>query len=289
MSQRDEYYNSLPNYQNTERIRSLLLNGGPSLGVATRMITTKNAQSYVRGPRKGEWFPLIYYTCLKAEYADIVKALLRKGADVNKQPDCDTYDYLPFVCNSLFLKTIAKRFKGLPDKDTLERSIHHRLNVGDSKRLEYLVLLCIIQEDTIKEYVIARKDTVIIDILKTMIGYLTYVYTIKATQPGSTCNLTEETTNTIAKFHDCIEFLVRMGATKTQELFDYCVEHYLFELLRIVFTADTAFTKPIYHTQKNSTVAAILRPLLNDHRYVKTCEVCGVTPDPDVFNYNIRN
>ena len=98
-------------------------------------------------------------------------------------------------------------------------------------------------------------------------------------------NLTIETDNVIQKFLKVVQFLIKYKAPITKQTVKFCIDHYLYEIIPLL--GHDYITEPIYHTQMDSTLVAVIRPLLNDNRYVKTCTVTGHKPDPDVFNYNI--
>ena len=39
-----------------------------------------------------------------------------------------------------------------------------------------------------------------------------------------------------------------------------------------------------YHAYMPGEVASTLRPLLNDYRYAKTCEICNVVPNSEIYD-----
>jgi hypothetical protein len=226
----------------------------------------------------------------------MIKILLRSGADPDQQPDSDICDYLPFVCHSLFLKELSARHKGGAYTRTqiLDRSIAHRLNVGDAKRLIHLINLGLLDRATVQSY-ICDYPMVIEEKLQVMIRYLTYYFNVRiGAGTGTEVNFTKETKRVVEKFRTVVEFLIKYGAPVTEKAITLCIDHYLHEIL-LVFLPEsgqlpvTGISEPLYHTQMNSTKVAMLRPLLNDERYVKICSVTGHKPDPEVFNYNLMS
>jgi hypothetical protein len=289
MTERDKFYFQLPNYQHICNWKKLVDELQLSDAIAYWKLNRLDKNAYVK---KGHiWIPVVYYCCLDARKAPMVKKLLSGGCDIDKLPDGDKYDYLPFVCNSLFLTTISSLTKHHPYKSDpiLTNSIDSRINCGDSNRLTYLLNLGLLNQQTIIDYINDNGD-IILNKLQRMIKYLTYCYTVRGQSAqgqgigvGESINLKQETISVINKFATTFEFLIQYGAPCTEEACNFCIDHYLHEL-----TFMTNYTvMPVYHTQKNSTTAAILRPLLNDMRYVKTCALCKVEPDKDVYEYNI--
>lgn len=300
MSERDDFYNSLP-YSGILRAWKDILDHG-DIGDAVAYWTEHNeldVNAYIKrsqgqGQGQGQqWVPVVYYCCLKSEWAAMTQHLMMTGADIDRLPDADRYDYLPFVCNSLYLIAIAKKTKHRPYtmSSVLVRSINNRLNGGDSRRLTHLMQLGLLTESSISHVIKMSRD-VILDKLQSMVKYLTYVYNVRA--PSGNLNVKTETGDTINKFMSTAKFLIAHGAPCTVEAVNYCIEYYLHEFIPVLIRyvgsgsgSGADVEEPVYHTQKNSTLTAVLRPLLNDHRYVETCKVCSAIPDEDVFQYNI--
>lgn len=287
-STRDTYYQNLESYKYLKEWVALMKCGKITTAIKYWKTNRLDPNSYVQ-KATDNWVPVFYYSCLDPQRGSMVKYLLgRKNLDPTLSPDSDNYDYLPFVCASLFLKTLVSKIP-LPYKRNviLDRSIQHRFNAGDATRLGHLITLGAIEEDTIKEIIAGTKD-IIYDKLEVMIKYLTYCYNIKA-QHNPDLNLTEETSKTIDKFRTTFTLMVNYGALRTQECIDYCIAHYLYELIPVLWTSNMTLSRPIYHTQMDRTHVAIMRPLLNDCRYEHICRVTGYMPDEDVYNYNIDN
>lgn len=287
MSERDNFYNSLPYSKRLHVWKDLIDKGNIKEAITywTKYQAELNVNAYVKKGK--QWLPVIYYCCLEYERSAMVRYLLMSGADVDCLPDADKYEYLPFICNSLYLIEIAKKTKHHPYKLTpvLSRSINNRLNGGDSRRLDHLMRLGLLSEDSV-QHVIRNSTDIILDKLQSMVTYLTYVYNVRATA-DSDLDIKDITYKTILKFVSTAEFLVAHNAPCTLAAANYCIDHYLYEFLPMFHASKVEWCDPVYHTQKNSTLTAILRPLLNDRRYVHTCSACDIEPDEDVYQYNI--
>lgn len=287
MSRRDIYYRSLANYHNLHEWQQLIKDG--EIGAAIAYWKAKGLRTgqntYVM-LKPDSWVSPLYFCCLSAQNGAMVKLLLSRGADPDQIPDSETADCLPFICHSLYLKTLGDRHKGGPFRrcDMLDRSICHRLSNGDSTRLVYLINLGLLDKETIEGYILEHSD-IILEKIQTMIKYLTYCYNVRAQQ--STLDLTEETEKTIRKFCNVTEFLIKYGAPVTEQAVQICICHYLYEILPILQTRYPVSVEPQYHTQMDGCYVAMVRPLLNDKRYVLTCKVTGHEPDPEVYNYDI--
>lgn len=289
MTTRESYYLQLPTYTSLKEWQTLIKDGKIS-----EAITFWKAKGLRHGLdcyvqlKSHSWVSPLYYCCLRADAGDMIKLLLRTGADPDQQPDSEVCDYLPFVCHSLYLKTLVAKHKGGPyiRCDMLDRSITHRLNVGNVRRLVHLINLKVLDCEIVRSYIRDNPD-IIEDKLQTMIRYLTYYYNVRT--QSEELNLTEETNRVTEKFRDTVEFLIRYGAQPTENAITLCLDHYLHEIWSAIVSKDAnkKVPPPQYHTQMNSTKVATLRPLLNDDRYVKMCLVTGHQPDPEVYNYDI--
>lgn len=287
MSKRDSYYQSQSCYHHLTEWKQLIDEKNTRAAISYwNAKGLKATDSYVK-IRTDSWVPVLYYCCLKAEYAEMARVLLMQGADPTQLPDSENACLLPFVCHSLYLKTLAKRNKKeYKCNAMLKRSIDGRLNVGDVRRLSNLVILGFLTNESIKSFIHDHKD-IITEKLKVMVKYLTFTYNIRTQQPtDQVLNLTEETSTTIKKFHDTVWYLLHHGAKVNAETMKLCVDNYLYEIIPL-FNGVVPVVEPKYHTQMDSTRVAIIRPLLNDQRYVLTCKATGYKPDPDVFNFNI--
>jgi len=290
MSRRDIYYKSLSNYHCLSQWQQLVRDGKIAAAASYwKAKALRSGQNTYVMLKPDSWVSPLYFCCLSAQNGAMVKLLLSRGADPDQIPDSDTADYLPFVCHSLFLKTLGDRHKGGPYgcSETLNRSICHRLNNGDSTRLVYLLKLGFLHKETIADY-ISEQPEIILEKLQTMIKYLTYCYNVRAQAHDHGLNLAEETEKTIRKFCNVTEFLIRYGAPVTEHAIEICVCHYLYEILPILQVRSVgSLPEPQYHTQMDGCYVAMVRPLLNDKRYVLTCAATGHSPDLEVFNYDI--
>jgi hypothetical protein len=291
--ERDQYYSQRSSFTYLERWRSLIKGGHVNEAITYwktyRLRGIKDC--YVK-LKANSWVPPLYYCCLSASYGEMVKVLLKMGADPDQLPDSDTLSYLPFVCHSLYLRTLAQKHQGGPYErgEILDRSIDGRLNSGAAHRLMHLITLGLLETDAVRSYVGDQRDSLIVDKLQVMIKYLTFCYNMRSqTDTEGTLNLTTETHRVVDKFRVTVKFLIDHGAPVTESTIEFCIDHYLFEILPVLGAGAGAgaFPVPKYHTQMDSTRVAILRPLLNDKRYVDICAVTGHEPDPDVHNCNI--
>jgi len=284
MSTRDSYYQNMSSYSCLKEWQSLIKDGQVPAAVsywkAKRL--RPGLDCYV-SVKPDSWVPPLYYCCTRKGTEEMVKVLLNAKADPEQKPDSDVCDLLPFVCDRIYLKTLATRCTVPLQRNTiLDRSITHRLNVGDTQRLEHLMQLGILPQKVITSYIADHPD-IIEDKLKVMIQYLNYYYNLHVDRTG----LAEQTCTILAKFRKAVQFLTQYGAQFTSGTIQLCIDYYLLEIIEL--EPEIEWPEPVYHTQMDSTKVAMLRPLLNDDRYVRTCVLTGHTPDPDVFNYDIKN
>jgi len=286
-STRDIYYKQLPSYSSLAEWQSLLTSGKISEAVAYwRQHRDLHPDMYVC--KRPNFWVTVFYLCLtRAEYAEMAKVIFRR-ADATLPPDADAYYLLPFVCHGLYLQALVTKILQHsipPDDSVIRHSISHVLDRGDICRLGHLVQLGYLSEVTLRSYVVTSDDVILCK-LQVMIKYLTYCYNVRR---DADLDLTKETCDTIYKFGQTVKFLMSYGAQWTQEATRLCTSHYIYEILDAHADASALYDveAPIYHTQMDATRVAILRPLLNDYRYVETCRVLGRVPDSDVYDYNI--
>lgn len=283
LSSRDKYYMSLPTYNHLKEWQNLIKDGRVSDAISYwKVKRIKNGPDCYVQLKADSWVSPLYFCSLHADTGDMIKLLLRTGASPDQRPDSDVCDYLPFVCQRLFLVTLAGKHT-YSRCDMLDRSISHRLNVGDSQRLVHLIKLRLLDKDVMRSY-ISDNPNIIEEKLQTMLRYLNYCYNVRA---QNSLNLTEETEKVVNKFRDTVEFLIQYGALVTDKAIKLCIDHYLYEILPVLTKSESL--EPLYHTQMDSTKVATMRPLLNDCRYVNTCSVLGCQPDPEVFNYDLTS
>jgi hypothetical protein len=288
-STRDQYYKGLPSYSNLREWQTLIKDGqyDTAIGYWKAKNLKHGRDCYVQ-LKPDNWVPPSYYCCVHGRSGDMIKFLMRVGADIDQLPDSDVCDYLPFACHSLFLRTLSSRHKGGSYKrcDILDRSIAHRLNAGDSQRLLHLITLGLLDHETLVSYV-SDNSNIIEQKLQAMIKYLTFCYNVR-TQGGDDLNLTVETNRVLNKFKGVVKILLDHQAPVTEGAITLCMDNYLYEIIPIVHPFySTSLPEPEYHTQLDSTRVAIMRPLLNDNRYVKMCSATGHSPDSEVFNYDM--
>ena len=263
-----------------------------------------NVNSYVPGNVKTLWMPLLHYACLKRENQKFVSYCLTHHVDLAALPDkilqpgdgsehsAKVHD-LPYVCHPIYLKELHKRGIVFHLNET---SVMARLNIADHQRLVVMMqigmfntedLVELLSSQDVSEGYGSRQDSsgcnVYDAILETMLNYMQYAFNIREQE---NLNKTVLTNQTIAKYCDTLQFLLELGLPVSHTFTDRCVEYYLFEFIAVL----NAHDHPVahgdelkYHTQMNSTVVALLRPLLNDYRYEQTCLTLSVEPDPDLY------
>jgi hypothetical protein len=124
--------------------------------------------------------------------------------------------------------------------------------------------------------------------------YLVYAFNIRKGVPS----LQIELTNTIEKFMQCIVYLLKWNIPISQDTVNYCIEFYIYEVLnlpelklklnlnsklKLNSKSKSDLPSPIYHEHKDSLTVAMLRPLLNDARYEKTCMALNVKPNSELY------
>ncbi len=277
---RAAYYAALPEYYHLEELRSKLLSEETESSHIIEFIQNAklSVNSYVKGTRANEWVPLLHLCCRRPKYQSLVKFLLKSGADINLLPDADYQHLEPllFGCDEIYFKYLIDHGCKLAGGDQ-KLNIKRRLRCADIKRLRQLVKA---KQINIKDVVLSDEDPVLY-CLTSMKDYLIYAFNIRAGSAGSNLNLTTELNETIAKFLSCVAQLIEWDAPVTQESADFSINHYMFEFLLLPgFNRNIAVP---YHEHMDSLKVAMLRPLLNDARYEKTCLIVKQKPCEELW------
>lgn len=282
-----EYYCQQPQYHILVKLRSYYLQGISESQLLTylkQQIKTEKVQinDYVQHPSHKEiYVPLVYLFSLSNKYANIVKYLLECRANPLLNPDSEDHtkiDNILFVCNSLYFKHISDRM----NMNTVCCSVHsiqRRLAAGDWRRLKALESIGYIKPADIQEAV--KSGDLLLHSLTAMKEYLMYCYNIRK----DVLDKTEITQETIAKFVKVASLLIRWGCLVSKDTIELCIMYYLYEFLELpIFTINlSSYHPPVYHEKMDPLVVAMYRPLLNDRRYRKTCDVMKCQPDRDLF------
>ena len=283
---RASYYASLPEYYHAEELRMLLsANDTTSHDLITFIKNHKlPVNTFIKGLRPNEWIPLIHACCHSSKYQDAVKFLIKNGANLHLLPDAEpeVIEPLLFSCDMLYFKFLYDAGCRIPTTDQ-SHNIKRRLRCADVKRLNIMLKLKIM---SINDILTATEDPILY-CLKSMKEYLVYAFNIRKGVPS----LQIELTNTIEKFMQCIVYLLKWNAPVSQDTVNYCIEFYIYEVLNLpelklklkLKNLNLNLNAPLYHEYKDSLTVAMLRPLLNDARYEKTCIALDVKPNSELY------
>ncbi len=284
MSTRAEYYASLPEFYHVEELRMLLSSNDTTSDDLITFIKTSKIpiNTFIKGLRPNEWIPLIHAVCHSAKYQDAVKFLIKKGANLHLLPDADAdvSEPLLFSCDLLYFKFLYDAGCRIPATNQ-SHNIKRKLRSADIKRLKIMLKLNLL---TIKDVLTATEDPILY-CLKSMKEYFVYAFNIRKGVP----NLQLELTTTMEKLIHCITYLLKWNAPVTDDTVKYCVDFYMYEVLNLpevkakIGMHGSGAGGVIYHEHKDSLTVAILRPLLNDARYEKTCMALGIKPDQELY------
>jgi hypothetical protein len=276
---RAAYYAALPEYYHLEELRGkLLANETESSDIIEFIKNQKlSVNSYIKGTRSNEWVPLLHLCCRHTKYQSVVKFLLKSGADINLLSDADHQQMEPllFGCDEIYFKYLVNNGCILAGGDQ-KLNIKRRLRCSDIKRLRQLVK---VKQINISDVLSSDTDPVLY-CLTSMKDYLIYAFNIR-TGSNSNLNLTAELNETIAKFLSCVVQLLEWGASVTKEADSFAINHYMFEFLSLPGFSRTGVVP--YHEHMDGLKVAMLRPLLNDARYEKTCLLVNQKPCEDLW------
>jgi hypothetical protein len=283
MTDRDTYYVFQPAFPKLEILRKFITKGQWDAALKYFKAENLDPNAYIKGVRQGTWVPLLYQCLQDPRLTPFTKLLLNRGGDPLRKPDAEEYTPLIFICDELYLDFLVK--KGLTVRpETKIIDVYHCFLYAKYARVKKLVRLGLLTPADILLMEQTYPD-VQVEMLNTGIKYLTYYYGAqikKATLAGTTegpLNLKKTTEEIIARYARIMDYL--KGPPSTTVL-DLCVKYYLYEILTLYkargFVIDG---KPNYGL--GGATEALLRPLLNDHRYEQTCFTLNVSPDPCIY------
>ena len=283
MTDRDTYYVFQPNFPKMEILRKFIMKG-QSEGAASYFKQEKlDPNAYIKGVRQGTWVPLLYQCFQDHRLTSFTKLLLNRDGDPLLKPDADQYTPLIYICDELYLDFLVK--KGLTVRsETKIADLYHCFLYAKSTRVKKLLRLGLLTLTDIQLMEQSYPD-VPFAMLDTSIKYLTYYYGAqikKANLAGTVevpVNLKKMTEDLITRYASILDYL--KGAPSTTVL-DLCVKYYLYEILTVYKNRGYQVKgQPVYGL--GGATEALLRPLLNDHRYEQTCFTLNVSPDPCIY------
>jgi hypothetical protein len=279
---------SVSNYDNIKQLRDSILDQtkDDSELICIMQEHCIAVDSYVHD--RNLWVPLIFMCMRFKERQGFVKFLLKQGANVKLQPDGN--DNILFACHPCYLSYLISAGCKVKAEET-ELYILRHLRGGSVGRIQKLINLGALMTGDM-DALIAAHPNIMMELVENMIKYLFYAFNIRTDVEDKKVELT----STIARMTESLSFVMSYGAEADMEFNKYCCSNYLYEF--IIMTAAAAASRGIgntinydvqYHQYMDGELVSSLRPLLNDYRYVKTCEACNVKPDDEVYQMlNIR-
>jgi len=262
---RDEYYVFQPHYYILKDLSKMIADKNVLCQeLKSYMELNKlDANSYINYIREHEkssiWMPLVYFVSMYDFRVDFFKYLISAGADPRKLTDSDIELNICFICHDRYLQYLSQK---APPKKNVSVQIQSKLVSGTTERLRQLLKLNALTSTQIKEAV--REPVLATDIINMFINRIMVV----------SLNFDERvqlTHQLIEKYLDVFQFMKTYDANLVS-IQDLCKKYYLYEFLEMIEGTHSE-EEPLYHTHMDATLVASLRPLLNDKRYVKTCEI----------------
>jgi hypothetical protein len=272
---RADYYASRPDYFLLQELRDKIFKDTSEQIINFIIVNKISVNSYMKGLKINEWVPLLYLACSNSKYVDLVKYLIKSNVNIHAMPDSDDIEHILYTCDGLYLKFLYD--KGCrPDNGNTVKNIKRRLRKADIKRLVSLIKLNVIT----CEDIYSTEDPVLY-CLKSMTDYFKYAFNVRK----DLVNFTAELNEVIEKFLRCVNQLILWKCEITDEACIYAGKYYMFEFLKFdAFKTQINFENVVkYHEHMDKLEVAMLRPLLNDARYEKTCKALNIIPAKDLY------
>lgn len=241
--------------------------------------------SYIE-QKKNYWVPLIYYFSTRSEFASVVSYLLGRKKQLNFSLGADgpNPEHILFTCHSMYFSELSKLFNKLSIRDTCtQNGIKKKILSCEWRRIRLLEKHNHLNPvDTAK---ILNDPSLILNMLKSIRDFLLFKFSAleeKEELPDKMAVLEQ----VMKKLVETIRFILSYGIKLKKDDIQFCIDMYLYEILSLpdVRAIEKDSLKTVeYHEFKDAFTVAVLRPLLNDARYVKTCETLNVEPDKEVY------
>ena len=280
MTTRDEYYVFQDNYYTLKELATMLRNNEVSDQILVDYITTNNidVNSYLTTFQNGTYVPIVYQCSLLPNRVKLFKWLTSRGANTRLVVDGPTdkiYDIL-FSCNDKYLKHLVKHNKTLSKSIDTSRQIRTKLVHGNYRRVFLLNKLSVISEDDIRNALKCKgHDMLVLETIKTMIDRLGLIC--------RTHNSKEEVDQVIDKylivFGTYIKYLP--GLIIPDSAVNLLIKYYQHKILSLLSGSNKlteTMVTPVYHTDMNPKIVAVLRLLFNDRNYAETCDILDIEP-----------
>lgn len=272
---RDSNYEQQPNYEEALLLVKQIVNDTSSKCSIISQIRHVFPNTYVR--HLGGWLPLVHY-CMTLDATEVrqscVKELIKVGADVKRA--CDGTRHILFLAQSKYLTYLVKMGVFINDSEK-QSNILHALRASQVQRLEELELLGVIK---VTDLITSAGDTPH-DLVSVTIKYLMYLFNIRE----GIDNKKEALDKHISLLLNSLTYLFSRGVKRTDQYIKLCADNYLYELLQPddASCESVRSSPPQYHAFMDGLTVSHMRPLFNDRRYVKTCELLQLVCDPDVY------
>lgn len=237
----------------------------------------------------------IYWQCVQTPmHVKFFKYLQKSNADLNKIPDCTNskkFHHALFSCHESYIPELISGMSDLKSTISinLDEQIKGKVITGNIRRILILLKVKAISKQELYKSFKTYPDLYfqVIDVLLDRINLVCRTH-----------NQKEEVTQILLKYVKVFEFLFKFPEIKfnlyknnTQisesnqiSIYQYCANFYLYEIIVILkgHGYDESIHDKItvrYHEDMNPKLVASIRQLLNDQRYVMTCQSLDVEPD----------
>ena len=288
MTLRDDYYVFQDNYYVLKELATMFRDSEVSDHKLVDYITFNNidVNSYITTfSQNGTYVPIVYQCSLLPNRVKLFKWLVSQGANtrlVVDGPPNKIYDIL-FSCNDKYLKYLVKKNNTLSRSIDTNRQIRAKFVHGNYRRVFLLNKLSVISDIDIKNALQSQgHDMLVLETIKTMIDRLGLICRTHNTKS----EVDQVTDKYLIVFGTYIKYLPDLVIPDSAV--NILVEYYQHKILALLSASNKlpepkTKTNPIYHTDMNPKIVAVLRLLLNDRNYAETCDVLDIEPDSKCY------
>ena len=277
------------NHANAFKIEKLSTLGTDNRAILKYLKHTElDLNSYIK-LRENCYVPLIFYFSRSSEYELVMKYFLHKRSEINfsLQPDCDKPESLLFVAHSMYLQELIKAGAPIGTTKQITNSLMKKLLSCEWKRIRMLEKNSMIKPKITQS--IIDKPGLMLKIIKSLRDFMLFRFSASEEELDKTKIVKE----TMEKLTSTVRFMMSYGQSPSKDVIQLCIDLYIVELLELpkfqkVYKFWKSELNPVqYHEHMDSLTVAMLRPLLNDYRYERTCIALSVEPVEELYSRDL--
>ncbi len=232
-------------------------------------------------PELAIYVPIYWQVVSTPVHSKFFRWLINNGADITKLPDCadnSKLQHVLFACHESYIKELLISIQHpsyvIPN---LSNQIKNKILSGNIRRILILLKVKAITKKDIND-VLNKSPDLYFEVLNVLIDRIHLIC--------RTHNSKNEVQQVINKYIKVFEFIMKFKDIPMNliyqnnnngniSIYEYLANFYLYEFIDLFKSNNIQIKtnlKVTYHVDMNVKLVASIRQLLNDNRYVRTCQ-----------------